>query len=103
TTKTDREYVSYVVATNGRQPPPGPDGTRPDPPTTWHRVYAFSPTQVPYLTNLTKGSLVYVEAEYELREPTPDAEPGSVESQRQVFLRQENIKLLKRSKRDDDQ
>ncbi|KAG9104099.1 hypothetical protein FRC06_005403 [Ceratobasidium sp. 370] len=88
TTKTDREYVSYTVATKGNPPRPAPDGTRQEPVTSWHRVYAFSPSQVPFLTNLTKGSLVYVEAEYELREPAPDAPPGSAESQRQVFLRQ---------------
>ncbi|KAG9102063.1 hypothetical protein FS749_016251 [Ceratobasidium sp. UAMH 11750] len=87
TTKNDREYVSYTVATRGERPPPAPDGTRQEPATSWHRVYAFLPGQVPYLTSLTKGSLVYVEAEYELREPIPGAAPGEPGSQRQVFLR----------------
>ncbi|QRW05529.1 nucleic acid-binding protein [Ceratobasidium sp. AG-Ba] len=99
TTKTDRQYMSYIVATKGRLPPPAPDGTRQEPTTTWHRVYAFNESQAEYLQKLTKGSLVYVEAEYELREPVSGASPDSPEAQRQVFLRQEKIMLLKRSER----
>jgi len=33
-------------------------------------------------------SLVFVEANYEVREPNREAEPGSIDSQRTVFLRQ---------------
>lgn len=40
-----------------------------------------------YLRNLTRGSRVYVEANLEVREPVPDAAPGSPQSMRQVFLR----------------
>lgn len=54
---------------------------------TWHNVTSYSnnENQKNYLTNLTKGSLVYVETQYEVRE----AEPGSdtLQSQRQTFLR----------------
>ncbi|KAF8609527.1 nucleic acid-binding protein [Ceratobasidium sp. AG-I] len=95
TTKTDREYVSYTVATTNSSPP-GPQGERVEPTTSWHRVFAFTPTQVPYLMNLRKGSQVYVEAAYEFREAMPNAEPGTPESRNQVFLRQEKIKLLSR-------
>lgn len=35
-----------------------------------------------------RRSLVYVEANYEIREPVRDAEPGTIDAQRTVFLRQ---------------
>lgn len=36
---------------------------------------------------LQKGSQVFVEANFELREPDPDADPDSPQGQRQIFLR----------------
>lgn len=36
---------------------------------------------------LQRGSQVFVEANYELREPDPDAELDSPQAQRQIFLR----------------
>jgi len=96
TSKHDKEYVSYVVATTNYPPPPvGPDGTRPEPKTTWHHILAFRPASVDYLRNLQKGSHVYVEAKYELHEPIPSADPNTYQGQRQVYLRHENIRLLR--------
>jgi hypothetical protein len=60
---------------------------RPDPGTTWHRILSFNQHANNYLRNLSRGSRVYVEANLEVREPTPDATPGSPQSMRQVFLR----------------
>lgn len=54
---------------------------------TWHHIVSFNPTQNNYLKSLTKGSRVYVEANYELRDPDPNADPSSPSGQRQIFLR----------------
>jgi len=94
--KNDKEYVSYTVATtNYPPPPPNPDGTRSESKTTWHQIFSFNPGSNAYLSKLTKGSHVYVEANYELREPEAGAEPGSPQGQRQIFLRHETIRVLK--------
>ena len=55
--------------------------------TTWHHVVSFNPTVNTYLRNLQKGSQVYVEANFELREPVSDADPDTPQGQRQIFLR----------------
>jgi len=95
-TKTDKEYVSYVVGTTNL-PGPAVDGVRPEPSTTWHRILSFNPSSNNYLRTLEKGSLVFVEANYEMRDPQRDAEPGSPEAQRQVFLRHDTIRVLKKA------
>ncbi|KAH7931362.1 nucleic acid-binding protein [Leucogyrophana mollusca] len=96
TTKSDKEYVSYTVATaNYPPPPPNPDGSRQEAGTTWHHIVSFSPAQNNFLRTLNKGAQVYVEANFELREPEPNADPASPQGQRQIFLRHENIRILK--------
>ncbi|KAJ3485016.1 hypothetical protein NLI96_g5249 [Meripilus lineatus] len=96
-TRTDKEYVSYVVATtNYPPPPPNADGTRAEAKTSWHTILSFTPSSNNYLQTLKKGSLVYVEANYELREPEPNADPDSPQGQRQIFLRHENLRVLNR-------
>ncbi|KAF9515110.1 hypothetical protein BS47DRAFT_1381642 [Hydnum rufescens UP504] len=96
-TKADKEYVTYIVGTtNSFSSPPGPDGVRPPPSTSWHRVVSFSPSVNSYLRTLEKGTLVYVEANYEIKEPNREAEAGSPESQRQVFLRHDSIRVLRK-------
>jgi len=55
--------------------------------TTWHHVICFNPGQTNYLRTLQKGAQVYVEANFELRDPDPSADPSSVQAQRQIFLR----------------
>jgi len=98
TTKSDKEYVSYTVATTNYPPPPAnPDGTRQESGTTWHHVVSFNPAQNAYLRTITKGSKVYVEANYELRDADPTADPSSPHAQRQIFLRHENLRVLKRA------
>ncbi|KAH9007161.1 hypothetical protein EDB86DRAFT_3097654 [Lactarius hatsudake] len=95
-TRGDKEYVSYTVATtNYPPPPPSPDGTRPESRTTWHHVLSFNSFANNYLRNLQKGSHVYVEANYELREPDPMADPSTPQGQRQIFLRHETIRVLR--------
>ncbi|CAG7849414.1 SubName: Full=Uncharacterized protein {ECO:0000313/EMBL:CCA67206.1} [Serendipita indica DSM 11827] len=104
TTKSEKEYVSYVVATtNYPPPPPSADGTRPDPGTTWHRVLCFNPNMNNYLRTLTRGTRVYVEANLEVRDPQPDAPAGSSASMRQVFLRHEALRVLDRKQQPRDE
>jgi len=93
-TRNDKEYITYVVATTNYPPPVNDDGTRPEPTTSWHRVLSFNPNQNEYLKTLVKGSQVYVEANFETREPVLDAEPGTPASQRQIFLRHETLRVL---------
>ncbi|EPQ59653.1 nucleic acid-binding protein [Gloeophyllum trabeum ATCC 11539] len=94
-TKSDQEYVAYTVATtNYPPPPPNPDGTRREAGTTWHTIFSFHPSSNSYLKNLTKGSRVYVEANFELRQPDPTADPDSPQGQRQIFLRHESVRVL---------
>ena len=60
---------------------------RPESKTTWHHILSFNPSLTNYLRNLRKGSHVYVEANFELREPDPSADPNTPQGQRQIFLR----------------
>jgi hypothetical protein len=60
---------------------------RPESKTTWHYILSFNPSANNYLRNLRKGSHVYVEANYELSEPDPSADPSTYQGQRQIFLR----------------
>ncbi|KAI0698634.1 hypothetical protein BC835DRAFT_1413023 [Cytidiella melzeri] len=96
TTRTDKEYVIYKVATNA-YPIPSSDPNEPKaaPRTTWHTVLSFNAGANAYLRTVNKGSLVYVEANYELREPDPTADPDTPAGQRQIFLRHEQLRVLK--------
>ncbi|EGO01588.1 hypothetical protein SERLA73DRAFT_49973, partial [Serpula lacrymans var. lacrymans S7.3] len=88
TTKTEKEYVAYTVATtNYPPPPPNPDGSRAESATTWHHIISFHPGQNQFLRGLAKGTRVYVEANFELRDPEVGADPASPQGQRQIFLR----------------
>ncbi|PCH41329.1 hypothetical protein WOLCODRAFT_151373 [Wolfiporia cocos MD-104 SS10] len=99
TKNSGKEYVSYTVATtNHPPPPPNADGTPAEPKTSWHTILSFNPSSNNYLRNLKKGYHVFVEANYELREPDPDASPETPQGQRQIFLRHENIRVIGRPK-----
>ncbi|KAG2119095.1 uncharacterized protein F5147DRAFT_668189 [Suillus discolor] len=96
TTKGDKEYASYTVATtNYPPPPPNPDGNRQEAGTTWHHIICFNPNQTNYLRTLQKGTQVYVEANFELRDPDPSADSSSPQGQRQIFLRHESIRVIR--------
>jgi len=96
-TRNDKEFVTYTVATqNYPPPPPDANGERPKPTSTYHKVLSFQEHPNKYLRTLQKGSLVYVEAGFELREPEKDADPNTPQGQRQIFLKHENIRVLTR-------
>lgn len=60
---------------------------RPESRTTWHNVLSFNAGANNYLRTLQKGSHVYVEANFEVREADPAADPSTPYGQRQIFLR----------------
>lgn len=67
---------------------------RPPATTTWHSVLSFSPGANNFLKNVRKGSRVYVEAAYEVRDPDPAADASTPQGQRQIFLRHGEYELL---------
>lgn len=54
---------------------------------SFHRVLSFHDGPNKYLVGLKKGSKVYVEAGFEIREPEPGADATTPQGQRQIFLR----------------
>ncbi|KZW04186.1 hypothetical protein EXIGLDRAFT_828104 [Exidia glandulosa HHB12029] len=101
TTKNEKEYIAYTVATtNYPPPPPGPDGTRPESTSSFHKIFSFSDGANNYIKTLRKGALVYVEANFELRETRETTENGEILGvQRQVFCRHETLRVIKHSKK----
>jgi hypothetical protein len=69
----------------------GPDDlfciARPPSSTTWHHVLSFNPVANNYLRTLPRGAHVFVEANYEVRDPDPAADSQTPQGQRQIFLR----------------
>ncbi|PPQ92362.1 hypothetical protein CVT25_008712, partial [Psilocybe cyanescens] len=117
-TKNDKEYIthpsimqettqisstSYVVAVRNPPPPPGPDGERRQSTSTFHRILSFQEGSNKYLRTLKKGSKVYCESTFELKEPAADADPSTPQGQRQIFLRHESIRVISYPKVDPEQ
>ncbi|KAF8738176.1 hypothetical protein AX14_011593 [Amanita brunnescens Koide BX004] len=99
-TKNDKEYVVYTIATqNYPPPPPDANGERKPATSTYHRLLSFGEHSNRYLQTLRKGTKVFAEANFELREPEPGADPTTPEGQRQIFLRHETIRVLTYPKR----
>jgi len=98
-TKHDKEFVSYTVVTKTILPA-DPNGERPAPIPTFHRILCFSESPIRFLSTLKKGTRVYVEANFELREPEANADPSTPQGQRQIFLRHEQVKVLTYPKSD---
>ena len=63
------------------------NAARPPNTSSWHTIFSFSSPSNTFLRTIPKGAQVYVEAGYELRDADPDAEAGSPQAQRQIFLR----------------
>jgi len=95
--RNEKEYVVYTVATNS-YPPPDVNGERRPSVASYHRVLSFHENPNKYLLTLKKGSKVYVEAGFEIREPEPGADISTPQGQRQIFLRHESIRVLNRAK-----
>lgn len=94
-TKTEKEYVVYTVATQNYPPPPADvNGERRPSAATFHKILSFQDGTNRYLRTLKKGSKVFVEANFELREPEAGADPTTPQGQRQILLRHESIRVL---------
>ncbi|KAK0498441.1 hypothetical protein EDD18DRAFT_1351125 [Armillaria luteobubalina] len=89
--KNDVPFVTYTVATQQYVPPPQDSQERPTSKTTWHRVFCFHENTNKYLSTLRKGSKVYVEAAFEMRENHVE---GQDAPQRNIFLKHESIKVI---------
>ena len=63
------------------------NAARPPSTVSWHTIFCFNALANAFLRTIPKGSHVYVEANYELRDADPEAEAGSPSAQRQIFLR----------------
>ncbi|KAF8324430.1 uncharacterized protein EI90DRAFT_3292122 [Cantharellus anzutake] len=96
TTRNNKEYVTYLVGTTNPSLAPGPEGVRPPPTTSWHKIISFSESQNNFLRTLVKGTLVFVEADYQSKEPDRSADPTSPEAQRQILLTHAHLKILKK-------
>ncbi|KIM45905.1 hypothetical protein M413DRAFT_297001 [Hebeloma cylindrosporum] len=99
-TRHDKEYFTYTVATRNAPLPPDANGERRSSPSTFHRILSFHEGSNKYLRTLKKGSKVYVETAFEIREAEPEADPSTPQGQRQIFLRHESIKVLNYPKHD---
>lgn len=58
---------------------------------TFHKILSFQDGTNRYLRTLKKGSKVFVEANFELREPEAGADPATPQGQRQILLRHGKI------------
>ncbi|KAF9452148.1 hypothetical protein P691DRAFT_697651 [Macrolepiota fuliginosa MF-IS2] len=90
-TKNEKEFLAYTVittsSTNTNQ------GER-QIVRTFHRVLCFDPSHIEFLRRLKKGSKVYVQADYTIKEPEQGADPTTPQGQRHIFLTHESIKVL---------
>lgn len=53
---------------------------------TYHRVACFDVTGIERVRGLKKGTSVFVQADFSIKEPDPDADPKTPQGQKQVLL-----------------
>ena len=53
---------------------------------TFHRVVCFDVTDIERLRNLKKGTQVFVQADFSIKEPEPDTDPRTPQGQKQISL-----------------
>lgn len=63
-------------------------------PSTFHRILSFHEGSNKYLRTLKKGSKVYVETAFEIREAEPEADPSTPQGQRQIFLKHGEFSIM---------
>ncbi|KAF9569401.1 hypothetical protein CPC08DRAFT_602107, partial [Agrocybe pediades] len=85
-TKNQKEFVMYTVVTRNAASPPDANGERKYT-STFHNIMSFGEHQNKYLTTLKKGSTVFAETAFEIRDPEPGSDPTTPQGQRQIFLR----------------
>ncbi|KAK0544727.1 ssDNA-binding protein, mitochondrial [Tilletia horrida] len=95
-TRSGKDYVSYTVATTDPVGPPAEDGSRPEPTTSYHRIFAFGENSVQRLTKITKGTQVLVDADFRISR-TPATEEGQLPRD-QLLVQHRSISVLSRPK-----
>ncbi|KAJ3561157.1 hypothetical protein NP233_g10367 [Leucocoprinus birnbaumii] len=89
--KADKQYYVYTVVTNGLNI--NGQGEREYTP-TFHRVLCFQPSAFETVSRLKKGSKVFVQADFIVKDPAPDADASTPQGQRQIMLTHDYIKVL---------
>ncbi|KAK0523091.1 ssDNA-binding protein, mitochondrial [Tilletia horrida] len=95
-TRSGKDYVSYTVATTDPIGPPAEDGTRPEPTTSFHRIFAFGESSVQRLTKITKGTQVLVDADFRIAK-VPATEEGAGPRD-QLLVQHRSISVLSKPK-----
>ncbi|KAF7776290.1 hypothetical protein Agabi119p4_4683 [Agaricus bisporus var. burnettii] len=90
-TKNEKRFIAYTIVTSsGSTTVQGERQWIP----TYHRVLCFDNSQLDYLGRLKKGSRVYVQADYNIKEPEQGADPTTPQGQRHIFLTHDTLKVL---------
>ncbi|CAD6902453.1 unnamed protein product [Tilletia caries] len=95
-TRSGKDYVSYTIATSDPIGPPGEDGNRPEPTTSYHRIFAFGDNSVQRLIKITKGTQVLVDADFRIQK-TPAQEEGQLPRE-QLLVQHRSISVISRPK-----
>ncbi|GAA5866931.1 hypothetical protein JCM1840_005909 [Sporobolomyces johnsonii] len=96
--KSGKPYLMYKVATTDRAFPPK-EGEEPQrPSTSWHTIFAHG-QQVERLSFLEKGTLVYVEASFTVRNEKDEA--GNYQTE--ISATHERLTVLKRPAQEEPQ
>ncbi|KAL9936714.1 hypothetical protein V8E36_004782 [Tilletia maclaganii] len=96
-TRSGKDYVSYTVATTDPLGPPAEDGSRPEPTTSFHRIFAFGENSVQRLTKITKGTQVLVDADFRIAK-VPAQEEGAQGPRDQLLVQHRSISVLSKPK-----
>lgn len=64
--RTGKEYVRYVIATNDPLGPPQEDGSPAPQTSSFHSVFGFGEGVVNRMRNVPKGTLMFVEADFRI-------------------------------------
>ncbi|KAF5363770.1 hypothetical protein D9756_000767 [Leucocoprinus leucothites] len=91
--RKDKPFAVYTVVTNSNFGL-NDQGERQSV-STFHRILCFQPAIVERISQLKKGTKVFVQADYSIREPDPNADPMTPQGQRQIFLTQDTLKVLR--------
>lgn len=95
--RTGKPYVRYVLATTDPLGPPNEDGTQPEPTSSFHSIFGFGESNVARLSNVPKGSLMYVEGDFRV---TRSPSEGDLPPQEQWLVQHRSHRVLSRPKTD---
>ncbi|GAA5971050.1 hypothetical protein JCM11641_004125 [Rhodosporidiobolus odoratus] len=91
-TKAGKDFLLYKIATTDRAKPPAEGEPYVEPPTSWHTIFAHG-NAIERLKDIPKGSQVYVEAQFSVKNEKDEA--SGVYSQNIVAVH-DRINVLKK-------